>query len=96
MNIEKSLWSSNGDNIVLSVPFTKVNREKRTVSGFATLDNIDQTNDMVTAEASLKHSKISVETFVRCMGQMQLARCFLSDQKHTMIQKQKNFTTASM
>jgi len=54
MNIEKSLWSSNGDNIVLSVPFTKVNREKRTVSGFATLDNVDQTGDMVTAEASLK------------------------------------------
>jgi hypothetical protein len=38
----------------LSVPFTKVNREKRTVSGFATLDNIDQTNDVVTAEASVK------------------------------------------
>lgn len=54
MNIEKSLWSSNGDNINLSVPFTKVNREKRTVSGFATLDNVDQTGDMVTAEASLK------------------------------------------
>jgi hypothetical protein len=54
MNIEKSYWSSNGDNISLSVPFTKVNREKRTVSGFATLDNVDQTNDVVTAEASLK------------------------------------------
>jgi hypothetical protein len=54
MNIEKSLWSSNGDNINLSVPFTKVNREKRTVSGFATLDNVDQTGDLVTAEASLK------------------------------------------
>jgi hypothetical protein len=54
MNIEKSLWSSNGDNISLSVPFTKVNREKRTVSGFATLDNLDQTGDVVTAEASLK------------------------------------------
>jgi hypothetical protein len=54
MNIEKSLWSSHGDNISLSVPFTKVNREKRTVSGFATLDNVDQTGDMVTAEASLK------------------------------------------
>jgi hypothetical protein len=54
MNIEKSLWSSNGDNINLSVPFTKVNREKRTVSGFATLDNLDQTGDLVTAEASLK------------------------------------------
>jgi len=54
MNIEKSYWSSNGDNISLSVPFTKVNREKRTVSGFATLDNVDQTNDVVTSEASLK------------------------------------------
>jgi hypothetical protein len=54
MNIEKSHWSSNGENISLSVPFTKVNREKRTVSGFATLDNVDQTGDVVTAEASLK------------------------------------------
>ena len=54
MNIEKSLWSSNGDDITLSVPFTKVNREKRTVSGFATLDNIDQTGDVVTAEASIE------------------------------------------
>jgi hypothetical protein len=54
MNIEKSLWSSHGDNISLSVPFTKVNREKRTVSGFATLDNVDQTGDVVTAESSLK------------------------------------------
>ena len=54
MNIEKSLWSSHGDNISLSVPFTKVNREKRTVSGFATLDNLDQTGDVVLAEASMK------------------------------------------
>jgi len=54
MNIEKSLWTSHGNDIVLSVPFTKVNREKRTVSGFATLDNVDQTGDVVTAEASLK------------------------------------------
>jgi hypothetical protein len=54
MNIEKSYWSSSGENIHLSVPFTKVNREKRTVSGFATLDNVDQTGDVVTSEASLK------------------------------------------
>ena len=53
MNIEKSHWSANGEDISLSVPFTKVNREKRTVSGFATLDNLDQTGDVVTAEASL-------------------------------------------
>ena len=54
MNIEKSYWSSNGENLHLSVPFTKVNKEKRTVSGFATLDNVDQTGDVVTAEASMK------------------------------------------
>jgi hypothetical protein len=54
MNIEKGHWSSNGDNLHLSIPFTKVNRENRTVSGFATLDNVDQTGDVVTAEASIK------------------------------------------
>ena len=54
MNIEKSLWTSHGNDISLSVPFTKVNRDKRTVSGFATLDNVDQTGDVVTAEASIK------------------------------------------
>ena len=54
MNIEKTVWSSKGDTVHLSVPFTKVNREKRTVSGFATLDNVDQTGDVVTAEASMK------------------------------------------
>ena len=54
MTIEKSHWSSIGNDITLSVPFTKVNREKRTVSGFATLDNLDQTGDVVTQEASIK------------------------------------------
>jgi len=54
MIIEKTHWSSNGNDINLSVPFTKVNREKRTVSGFATLDNLDQTGDVVSQEASLK------------------------------------------
>ena len=57
MNIEKAQWSSDGQNIHLAVPFTKVNRENRTVSGFATLDNVDQTGDVVTAEASLKAFK---------------------------------------
>ena len=54
MTIEKSHWSADGNNLHLSVPFTKVNKENRTVSGFATLDNVDQTGDVVTAEASVK------------------------------------------
>ena len=54
MNIEKAQLSTDGQNIHLAVPFTKVYRESRTVSGFATLDNVDQTGDVVTAEASMK------------------------------------------
>ena len=40
--------------MALHFPITKVNKEKRTVSGFATLDNLDRHGDIVTAEASKK------------------------------------------
>ena len=40
--------------MALHFPITKVNKEKRTVSGFATLDNLDRHGDVVTAEASKK------------------------------------------
>ena len=43
-----------GENVRLSMPFSKVDQERRIVSGFATLDNIDKQNDIVTPEASLK------------------------------------------
>lgn len=36
------------------MPLTKVDRENRTVSGFATLDNVDTQGDVVLAEASAK------------------------------------------
>jgi hypothetical protein len=36
------------------MPFSKVDEERRIVSGFATLDNIDKQADIVTAEASVK------------------------------------------
>jgi outer membrane murein-binding lipoprotein Lpp len=35
------------------MPFNKVDKERRIVSGFATLDNLDKQNDIVTPEASL-------------------------------------------
>jgi hypothetical protein len=54
MTIAKAQWSSEGDNVRLSMPFSKVDRERRVVSGFATLDNIDRQKDIVTAEASMK------------------------------------------
>lgn len=43
-----------GDNIRFSMPLTKVDTERRIVSGFATLDNIDKQADIVTTEASVK------------------------------------------
>jgi hypothetical protein len=36
------------------MPFSKVDEERRIVSGFATLDNVDKQADIVTAEASVK------------------------------------------
>jgi hypothetical protein len=53
MIISKAHWNSDGDNIRLSMPLTKVDKERRVVSGFASLDNIDKQDDIVTAEASM-------------------------------------------
>lgn len=50
--IVKAQWHSDGEQISLQMPFAKVNKEQRTVSGFATLDNVDTQGDVVTAEAS--------------------------------------------
>ena len=54
MSISKAQWDTDGDNVRLSMPFSKVDKERRIVSGFATLDNIDRQDDIVTTEASLK------------------------------------------
>ena len=57
MTISKAQWDSDGDNLRLSMPFSKVDTERRMVSGFATLDNVDKQNDVVTTEASLQAFK---------------------------------------
>ena len=54
MTISKVHWDTEGDNVRLSMPFSKVDKERRIVSGFATLDNVDRQSDIVTAEASVK------------------------------------------
>jgi HK97 family phage prohead protease len=54
MEIIKSYWHSDGDRINLSVPFFKVDEERRIVSGFATLDNVDRHRDIVDTDASIK------------------------------------------
>jgi hypothetical protein len=54
MTIAKVHWDTEGENVRLSMPFSKVDKERRIVSGFATLDNVDKQADIVTSEASMK------------------------------------------
>ena len=54
MTIYKAHWDTDGDSVRLSLPFAKVDKERRIVSGFASLDNLDKQGDIVTSEASLK------------------------------------------
>jgi outer membrane murein-binding lipoprotein Lpp len=53
MTMFKAHWDTEGDNVRLSMPFSKVDIERRIVSGFATMDNLDKQHDIVTAEASM-------------------------------------------
>jgi hypothetical protein len=54
MTISKAHWNTDGENIRLSMPLSKVDKERRTVSGFASLDNLDKQDDIVTSEASME------------------------------------------
>ena len=57
MTISKAHWNTDGENLRLSMPLTKVDKERRMVTGFASLDNLDKQNDIVTAEASISAFK---------------------------------------
>jgi hypothetical protein len=57
MLINKAHWVTTGDNVRLSMPIGKVDVERRMVSGFATLDNIDKQGDIVTTESSINAFK---------------------------------------
>jgi hypothetical protein len=54
IQFSKSKMTVDGNSIHVSMPFAKVDKERRLVSGFATLDNLDTQGDIVLAEASAK------------------------------------------
>jgi phage head maturation protease len=54
MIFEKAHFDLDGSNLRFAVPIVKVDRESRTISGFATLDNIDKQGDVVSTQASLE------------------------------------------
>lgn len=51
--LRKARWTTDEKSVHLDVEFSKVNKQKRLVSGWATLDNVDTEGDVVTADASL-------------------------------------------
>ena len=53
-NLHKAFWHSEDNSIKLSMPIAKVDKERRTVSGFATLDNIAKQADIVPTDVSIK------------------------------------------
>lgn len=54
MNIEKANWYTDGESVRITMPLQKVDEEKRIVSGFATLNNIDMHDDIVLSSASAR------------------------------------------
>lgn len=50
--MEKVNLTTSGTEVKFRLPITKVDEQTRTVSGYATLDNLDKTDDVVTASAS--------------------------------------------
>lgn len=52
MEIKKAQWASDGDNVRLMMPLSKVDKENRLVSGWASLDNADSQGDIVLKEAN--------------------------------------------
>jgi hypothetical protein len=57
MLTNKAHWVTDGENVRLSMPIGKIDVERRMVSGFATLDNLDRQGDIVTTESSIEAFK---------------------------------------
>lgn len=53
-NFEKAYWHTDGNNISVTMPISKVNKDKRIVSGWATTTVVDKQGDIVNADASVK------------------------------------------
>jgi hypothetical protein len=54
MIINKAHFDVDGDSLRLTMPIAKIDEERRIVSGFATLDNVDRQGDILLSEASRK------------------------------------------
>lgn len=55
--LSKAFWSTEGDRINFSMPISKVDKEKRVISGWATLEMLDKQGDIVGIDASVSAFK---------------------------------------
>ena len=88
MTISKAQLITDGNNVRLSMPFSKVDKERRIVSGFATLDNVDRQDDIVTTEAS-------VNAFTRFRGNIREMHQPLAVGKMVAFKEEKYFDPES-
>jgi uncharacterized protein YoxC len=51
-NFSKAYWNTSGTDISFRMPISKIDVEKRIVSGWATTDSVDRQNDIITSDAS--------------------------------------------
>ncbi len=54
MIINKAHFDIDGDSVRLTMPIAKIDEDRRIVSGFATLDNVDRQGDVLLTDASRK------------------------------------------
>lgn len=91
MIINKAHFDVDGDSLRLTMPIAKVDEERRIVSGFATLDNVDRQGDVLLTEASRK----AFERFrgnVRLMHQPIPAGKVISFRENSFYDKETNKT----
>lgn len=91
VDINKAHFDVDGDSLRLTMPIAKVDEERRIVSGFATLDNVDRQGDVLLTEASRK----AFENFrgnVRLMHQPIPAGKIVSFRENSFYDKQSGQT----
>jgi len=86
--LSKAFWATDGDSIRLSMPIQKIDKEKRIVSGWATLDTLDKQGDVVAIDAS-------VEAFKRFRGNIREQHTPLAVGKMVSFKQDKYFDKAT-
>lgn len=57
MEISKAHWTARDNSVSLSMPISKVDKERRIVSGFASVDSVDTQKDIITSECAMNAFK---------------------------------------